>query len=278
MLRQFGARLLALMVLLFPGVAGIHAEQAAPLRILFVGNSLTYYNDLPGLVQQLAAADGDHSRLVAVDMLAAAGASIAQHLEAGHLQRYLGSEEFHVVVFQDMGGWPLCPPDFPGCAESVPSIEQVVMLIRASGAEPLWFSSYQPIPALQAALSEQAREISSRLNIRLADVGAAWTMHEAATDEGSIFLDSGHPNLEGSLLAAATILNAMGLPIIEPGEAATEVCFRRWQGSGISASQMASTQHLAKRECAQVSAERMQAITESARASFVELDPVSGRL
>ncbi|TVR99534.1 MAG: SGNH/GDSL hydrolase family protein, partial [Wenzhouxiangellaceae bacterium] len=210
MLSQICTRLLALIVLLFPCVVSTHAEQPSPLRILFVGNSLTYYNDLPGLLQQLVA-KGDDSRLV-VEMLAAAGASIAQHLEAGHLQRYLGSENFQFVVFQEMGGWPLCPPDFPGCAESVPSIEHMVALIRASGAEPLWFSSYQPIPALQVALSEQAREVSSRLDIRLADVGAAWTIHQAATSEGSIFLDSGHPNLEGSLLAAATILNAMGLP------------------------------------------------------------------
>ncbi|MCH8479775.1 MAG: hypothetical protein LAT56_17820 [Wenzhouxiangella sp.] len=142
MLSQICTRLLALIVLLFPCVVSTHAEQPSPLRILFVGNSLTYYNDLPGLLQQLVAR-GDDSRL------------------------------------------------------------------------------------------------------------------------------------EGSLLAAATILNAMGLPIIQPGEAATEVCFRKWQGSGISASQIASEQHLAKRECAPVSAERMRAITESARASFVEPDPTS---
>ena len=33
-------------------------RQAAALQVLWIGNSYTYYNDLPSLVGRLAAADG----------------------------------------------------------------------------------------------------------------------------------------------------------------------------------------------------------------------------
>ena len=94
------------------------AEESSNLRVLFVGNSLTYYNDVPGLVRQMSRS-ADQSVDIDVEMLAAGGASIAQHIQAGHLQRYLRDGDFDFVVFQDIGGWPICPPEFPGCADQL---------------------------------------------------------------------------------------------------------------------------------------------------------------
>lgn len=51
------ARLLLVVLLVFAPFAGAK-DKPAPLRVLFVGNSLTYTNDLPRMVSRLASLDG----------------------------------------------------------------------------------------------------------------------------------------------------------------------------------------------------------------------------
>lgn len=55
-----------------------HAEP--PLRVLFIGNSLTYTNDLPATFKRVAAADG---RRVIAEMVALPNYSLGDHLKAG---------------------------------------------------------------------------------------------------------------------------------------------------------------------------------------------------
>ncbi len=57
-------RLLVVAVVL--SLAGL-AHADTPLRVLFIGNSLTYTNDLPAMVERIAAADG---RRVITEMIA----------------------------------------------------------------------------------------------------------------------------------------------------------------------------------------------------------------
>lgn len=56
-------------------------------RVLFVGNSLIYYNDLPSQFAQLASLA--LGRRVEAEMLARGGAHISQHVAAGEVQREL---------------------------------------------------------------------------------------------------------------------------------------------------------------------------------------------
>ena len=58
--------------------------QAPPLRVLFVGNSLTAANDLPAYVGALAAARG---RALDAKTIAPGGYSLEDHWNAGHRRR-----------------------------------------------------------------------------------------------------------------------------------------------------------------------------------------------
>lgn len=239
---------LLVLALLMPWCS--QAKQDGPdMNVLFVGNSLTYYNDLPGLVAQLAATDSGPSK-ISVEMLASGGLKIQDHLEAGHLERLLDERQFDVVVFQELGGWPLCPADFPGCSESIPSIQRLVELAREHGAMPVWFSTYQGFPEMQRALSQKAARIAAELDLVLVDAGAAWTSFESETEPGQPFLPDGHPNLLGSLIAALSIVRA--LPDVDPAvlaEPPEQICYRKWQGSGLVADRLASEQPPPSRTC-----------------------------
>jgi hypothetical protein len=56
----------------------------APLKVLFVGNSFTARNDLPGLIARLAAAGG---KALEHRLISAGGASLRQHWNAGEAQK-----------------------------------------------------------------------------------------------------------------------------------------------------------------------------------------------
>ena len=256
----FIIRLICVAVIFTPALA----EENSNLRVLFVGNSLTYYNDVPGLVRQMSGS-ADQSVDIDVEMLAAGGASIAQHIQAGHLQRYLRDGDFDFVVFQDIGGWPICPPEFPGCAESIASIDKITALIRSKGAEPVWYSTYQRIPAIQTALSDKARKIAERLDIRLADVGAAWSYYESIAGEGAPFIDDGHPNKVGSLIAAATIFQALASHIGSLEVDDGELCFREWQGTGLSEASLSSEQEPPDPRCEIITPQLKKRVIEAAK-------------
>ncbi len=86
--------LLFLLLALGPIVAA--GDRPAPLRVLFVGNSLTYTNDLPRMVSRLAELD---RRSCDVKMLASPNYALADHLESSRFRREI-REQWDVVVLQ----------------------------------------------------------------------------------------------------------------------------------------------------------------------------------
>jgi hypothetical protein len=73
------------------------APSAPPLRVLFIGNSLTQANDVPGMVRALAAA-------AALDWQVEAelrgGDGLQQHWERGLVQERIRNGDWDVVVLQ----------------------------------------------------------------------------------------------------------------------------------------------------------------------------------
>ena len=55
-MRQISDQIIALLLFLLLPLAG-QAKDADSLRVLWVGNSYTYYNDMPAIVQQMKQAD-----------------------------------------------------------------------------------------------------------------------------------------------------------------------------------------------------------------------------
>ena len=127
---------------------------------------------------------------------------------------------------------------------------------------------------MQTALSDKARQIAERLDIRLADVGAAWSYYEAIAGEGAPFLDDGHPNKVGSLIAAATILQALASHIGTLEVDVGELCFREWQGTGLSEASLSSEQEPPDPRCESTTPQLQKRVIDAAIQGF---SPVSGK-
>ena len=72
-------------------------QQRGP-RVLFIGNSLTYTNDLPGLVQQLASVTG--GKPLTVSSVTAPNYSLEDHWNTGNAAREIAAGGWDVVVLQ----------------------------------------------------------------------------------------------------------------------------------------------------------------------------------
>jgi hypothetical protein len=89
-------RLLLAVLLVSTPIAAVD-DKPAPLRVLFVGNSLTYTNDLPRMVARLAELDG---RSCETTMIAVANHSLADHLDSPRFQREIRAKWDFVVLQQ----------------------------------------------------------------------------------------------------------------------------------------------------------------------------------
>jgi len=84
--------------------AAVHSVYAAERRILFVGNSLTYVNNLPGAFASLAPPDLSLS----VDMIARPGATLSDYVGDPVFDDAIASGRYTDVILQERGGMAFC--------------------------------------------------------------------------------------------------------------------------------------------------------------------------
>jgi hypothetical protein len=76
----------------------------ARLKILFIGNSFTARNNLPGLIAQLAAGRG---KSIQHHLITAGGASLRTHWNAGEALRTIQHGQYDYVVLQEQSTLPI---------------------------------------------------------------------------------------------------------------------------------------------------------------------------
>ena len=239
-----------------------NASQADPdtTTVLFVGNSILYYEDVPQMLVALAASQ-DNPRTVEVELLAEGGFSLAEHVETGVVQALLASGRFDYLVLQDVGGWPYCGSGNERCAKTAGAIEALMRVSRSNDAVPVWLGTWHPVPAGQDQLSKVFEAMSERLGIRAIDAGRVLT---GVTDPPSpVFLPDYHPGEFGSWLLAGLIYREIFSSELKATNSSVGVCRSDWIDSGLNATSLASEQTPAGVECGVLQAEMLASIVVS---------------
>jgi len=174
------------------------------VRILFVGNSFTSRNNLPGLIKGLAGARGidiEHK------LISAGGASLRQHLNAGKALEAMATGSFDTVVLQEQSTLPIKSP-----ARFQDSARDFHAAIDAAGARTALYMTWarRNAPDTQAALTSAYAGSAAELGATLIPVGLVWERFLATHDEPLLHdADNSHPALAGSYLAACVFLIAL---------------------------------------------------------------------
>ncbi|MXW80007.1 MAG: hypothetical protein F4Z57_13680 [Gemmatimonadetes bacterium] len=169
-------------------------------RILFIGNSFTARNDLPGLLAQLVHAGGKGE--LECELISAGGASLRMHLNKGEAHERLQASRWDYVVLQEQSTLPVKNPTRTG-----ENIREFDAIIKAAQAQTVLYMTWarQNAPETQAALSETYIEVGREIGATVVPVGLAW--RDCLESHPDIVLhdkDQSHPNLAGSYLAACT--------------------------------------------------------------------------
>jgi hypothetical protein len=152
------------LTLLFATTAIGQAPAAKPTRVLFVGNSITYVNNLPAMFVALAASQG---KPVEATMLVRGGETLSGHLASGLLTSKLVSG-FDELVLQERGGDLICAgynaAVVESCRKSHEAHVQLRKMARDGGVETILLGTFQIGPASKA-IEEKEAELALELDV-----------------------------------------------------------------------------------------------------------------
>ena len=169
------------------------------LRVLFIGNSYTYVNDLPVQIQRLAASSENALPLV-VNTVAPGGSTLERSWEQGRARRLIQLGGWSHVVLQEQSTRPMDDRETFLAYARLFDAE-----IKRVGAQTVFYMTWarQHLPETQAALTEAYRAAAEELDAVVAPVGLAW--ERVIQQDASLALhheDRSHPLPTGSYLAA----------------------------------------------------------------------------
>jgi hypothetical protein len=175
----------------------------ADIRVLFIGNSLTYANDLPAMVQTIAEASG-HTMVFGVQ--AAPNVSLEDHWLDG-VERTIQAVEADVVVMQQG------PSSLPQNQEHLRFwAGRLASAIRAAGGEPALFMVWPESYRIEAfsAVYDSYLGASEAVEGLFMPAGLAWVHTWNQDPEIQLYGPDGfHPSYLGSAVAALTIFRVL---------------------------------------------------------------------
>lgn len=179
-------------------------HQPPPLRVLFVGNSLTYVGNLPATLRALAASNG---RVIDTEMLVQGGATLSQRVADGSVRDLLARERFDHVVLQERGGDLTGFQD--GAAPSARAHAALVTLAREHGAQAWLLGSYQGHPGASQMLHAAEAALAGELRIGRIAVSEPLREARAAAPTLDWLQPDFHPGTDLTLFEAALLYRAL---------------------------------------------------------------------
>lgn len=198
-----------------------------PLRVVFVGNSHTYSNDLPALFRALVHSQNPRREVVA-EAFVMPGGYLNERWREGVVQQYLKSNPVDVLVLQEAGGWLRCADHASlrttfACTDSLRTHKRYAQFAAGLGIRTVIFGTWGNDAREQASISRVLRRLSKAVNAVPADTGEAITQLRRLDPQRPMFIDSMlHPTPEVSMLAAIMIYAAIEGWLPEAGAVAIE--------------------------------------------------------
>ena len=209
---------LTFLSLLFVGISNLFAQNTK--RILFIGNSYTYVNNLPQLLRDLALSSGD---TIIFDSSAPGGYTFQNHCTNATTLSKIAQGNWDYVVLQEQSQKPSFSPQ-QVASEVLPFAKRLDSLVHVSNtcAQTIFYMTwgriagdasncqfYPPVctyAGMQQRLTESYLLMANNNNAVVAPIGDAWKNVRAQYPNINLYSSDGsHPSIEGSYLAACVL-------------------------------------------------------------------------
>ena len=209
---------LGLLAFLFLSIGSTKAQDST--SILFIGNSYTYFNNMPSIVADIAASFGNH---VDVASQTPGGMTFAGHAGNSNTYSAMNSSNWDYVVLQAQSQEPSFPygqvnnqtlpfaMQLADSAQAISTCSQAMFFMtwgRENG-DPQW-DSINTFDKMNARLRLAYLRFADSSNASVSPVGVAWKYVRDNHPEINLYSgDGSHPSYSGSYLAACTFYAAV---------------------------------------------------------------------
>jgi hypothetical protein len=191
------------------------------LNVLFIGNSFTARNDLPGMVAALAAAAGKELDYRLISM---GGASLRMHWNKGVAAGAIRDGGYDFVVLQEQSTLPV-----KNATRMHENVRLFDAAVKAAGAKTALYLTWarKHAPQSQRAITEAYESIGRETGATVVPAGVAWERFVAKHDKPILHdKDGSHPTVAGTYLAAcvfyATLFGQSPVRLGEPPKGVSE--------------------------------------------------------
>ena len=194
------------------------ADENAKYNILFVGNSLTYTNDLPGMLKVLIESEGDGP--VNIEVAAYANFGLEDHWVTGGSRDAIGGGGWDVVVLQQ---GPSATEGRPSLLEYTQRFDGQISAIGARTALYMVWPSEARFFDFDG-VSESYTMAAEQVGGLLYPAGEAWRLAWESDSTLQLYGSDGlHPSSAGTYLAALVMFQQLTgrSPIGLPGNVVT---------------------------------------------------------
>ena len=205
--------LLALLVCVVPAALadsqGPREDAAPAAKVLFVGNSFTFYNNgLHSHFRKLTWSSGlltrENSR---VRIMTISGGQLPEH--AGGFKKVMSGDDWDIVVLQ---GHSVGPISEDSAAAFRKAARKFARIAKRQGTRPAFFMTwaYAGKSEMTAQLDKAYTEVGNELDAQVVPVGLAFAKVVAERPDIALTMDDDkHPTLAGTYLAACTFFAAL---------------------------------------------------------------------
>ena len=175
------------------------SNEKKPVRILFIGNSHTYYHDLPAWVAMMAREEHFECE---VTMLAHPGWYLKQHAQEPDVEFNIRFGHYDYVVLQEHSHPFDCIPEYEEAAATLSE------WIRRAGSTPVIYATWsmKNEPEIQAYMNEVNRKLAEDLDALYAPVGESWWSYKDSWPDIEMYDEDGAHASEHGIEFAAKII------------------------------------------------------------------------
>jgi hypothetical protein len=196
-------------VIFFASVACQQTQKPASkpvdeVQVLFIGNSLTYYHEMPSMLADLAKAG--KQRPLRFEQETPGGYPLEGHWKDQRALGKIRSRKWDFVILQENSA---------GYMNQKSMVEYGVKFdaqIKKQGAKTLLYATWatKDNPQTQKLISEAYLKLAKETNAKVAPVGKAWEEYIALKTKLDLHDEDGlHPSAAGSYLAACVFYSAI---------------------------------------------------------------------
>jgi len=179
-------------------------EKKDTVRVLLVGNSYIYYNNLAQMIGLIT--DSLDTKIICKKSTIGA-ATLGQHWNSERglkTKKIIANNKFDIVVIQDNSMWPLEHKDSLLLYGNL-----FCQYIRANGAKPYLYNTWarEKTPQTQSKINEAYSELAKAQSAVNVEVGSSFELARKTIPTMNLFHpDGSHPSAAGTFLIALSFI------------------------------------------------------------------------